>query len=455
VTIFWITLIEKLTKLKRAARVIGKVDVYPNVKNDKGSFMKSRIRLIVMQFFALFLVFSIAKAQPAPLIYDRPAYSQAELEQMLAPVALYPDSLLSHVLMASTYPTEVVEASYWLRAHPELKGDDAIRAAETMQWDISVKSLLPFPHLLDTMESRYEWMRNMGDAFLGQQAQVMDTIQVLRHRAMVAGHLRSDGHVSVIQENRHIAIMPVQPTLVFVPYYNPRMVYGRWPQPAYAPVVWDPWPGYVIRNHQTSWTWSPVATVVTAGVLFAIFDWNHHHVYHRPQVTYWQRHPHYDYHKRVGTRYQWRHDPRHRRDVPYHHSVSERRYGGHARSYNKQVPPRPTVREIRSNQHRPQPVHQRSIRDDDHRKPMSSSPKVNQHYPDVRKNDAPRGVAHGVRQTQPSASQRPKQEARRGEDRRQRDNDGDDDDDRRRDNASKERGKRGHDSDSRDDNRRR
>lgn len=388
--------------------------------------MKSRIKNMAMCFVALFFAVSIAQAQSVQ--YDRATYSQVELEQMLAPVALYPDALLSQVLMAATYPTEVVEAAYWLRANPGLRGEDAIRAAESMQWDISVKSLLPFPNLLNTMESRYDWTQNLGNAFLGQQAQVMDTVQVLRQRAMTAGYLRSDSHISVVQDGPLISVTPAQPTAVYVPYYNPSVVYGHWPQPAYAPVAWDPWPGYPPRRSYSGWIWAPVATVVTAGVLFAVFDWRHHHVYHRPQVNYWHRHPHYELHRNYGPQHQWRHDPRHRREVPYRHPAAERHYGKTARSYNSKVGPRPTAHDIRSGRHNFHASPKPHDRAGDHRKPDNRRTEASAHRSNGgaqasahRPQSTPRGVAHGVHGAQPSAHSQKNQQAdrkSRGQDQR-------------------------------------
>ena len=108
---------------------------------------------------------------------------QAELDQMLAPIALYPDALLSQVLMAATYPIEVVEAARWSRANPGLQGDDAVRAVQNEDWDPSVKSLVAFPQILQRMDEKLEWTRSLGDAFLAQEPQMMDQVQQLRQRA--------------------------------------------------------------------------------------------------------------------------------------------------------------------------------------------------------------------------------------------------------------------------------
>ena len=313
--------------------------------------MKSRIKTMWLHILALLFVVSVAHAQPAQQAQSN--FSQPELEQMLAPIALYPDALLSQVLMASTYPTEVVEASYWLKANPELKGEDAVKAAESQQWDISVKSLLPFPQVLSTMEAKQDWVTNLGNAFLGQEQQVMDTIQSLRQKAMAAGYLKSDNRVRVVQEDQLISINLVQPNAVYVPYYNPTVVYGTWWAPQYAPVYWDPWPGYAVAPGGYGWAWAPAATIVTVGVLYAAFNWRHRHIYHHRHVNYWSRHHHYDHYRYRGTNTRWSHDYRHRRDIPYRHSNVNQRFGSRVHDYNRRVGPRPTTRDIRDGRYTP------------------------------------------------------------------------------------------------------
>jgi hypothetical protein len=316
---------------------------------DKGKPMKFRIKTMWLHFLALLLMVSVAHAQPA-----QPAqanFSQPELEQMLAPIALYPDALLSQILMASTYPTEVVEASYWLKANPGLSGAGAVSAAQDQQWDISVKSLLPFPQVLSTMETKQDWTQNLGNAFLGQETQVMDTIQLLRQKAMAAGYLKSDNRVRVVQQDQLIAIELVQPTAVYVPYYNPTVVYGTWWAPAYAPVYWDPWPGYAVAPGYYGWAWAPVATVVVVGVLYGAFNWRHHHVFYGGHMGYWRGHRDF----RVGSG-RWAHDPRHRREIPYRGASVDRRFGHIARTHNAKFVGRPTIQDIRTGKHKFTPV---------------------------------------------------------------------------------------------------
>ena len=217
-------------------------------------------------------------AQPA---HAQAAYSPAELEQMLAPIALYPDAILSQVLMAATHPLEVVEAARWTRANPGLQGDDAVRAAQFEPWDPSVKSLLAFPQLLARMDQNLDWTKALGHAFFVQEPVVMDTIQYLRQRARTAGQLASDERVTVIDEGSTIYIQPASPQFVYLPYYDPWVAYGAWRWPTYPPVAWSPWPGYVVARRpgmQPGFWWGP-AIGVSAVLLYNRADWRQRRVY--------------------------------------------------------------------------------------------------------------------------------------------------------------------------------
>src|ERR1700675_1159198 len=154
--------------------------------------MKARARFLSKQLLALLLCVSVAFAQTTPPVPGQPVFTQQELDQMLAPIALYPDSLLSQILMASTYPIEVVQAARWSKANPNLTGDQAVKAAEQNNWDPSVESLVAFPQILAMMDEKLDWTQRLGDAFLAQQAQVMDTVQDLRQKALAAGNLKSN-----------------------------------------------------------------------------------------------------------------------------------------------------------------------------------------------------------------------------------------------------------------------
>ena len=173
-------------------------------------------------------------------------FTQEELDQILAPIALYPDSVLTQVLMASTYPLEVVEAARWAKKNKDLKDKALTAALEKEDWDPSVKSLVNFPQVLDMMNEKLDWTQKLGDAFLAQQKDVMDTVQKLRKKAEEAGNLKStkEQNVVVEKETQTIIIESANPQVIYVPTYNPTVVYGAWPYPAYPPYYYYP-PGYV------------------------------------------------------------------------------------------------------------------------------------------------------------------------------------------------------------------
>jgi hypothetical protein len=171
------------------------------------------------------------------------AFKPEELEQILAPIALYPDSLLAQILMASTYPLEVVQADRWAKQNQALKGDALTAALEKEASDASVKSLVNFPDVLAMMSEKIDWTQKLGDAFLAQQKDVMDTVQSLRRRAEEAGNLETTQEQKVIVQKETIIIESASPQVVYVPAYNPTVVYGAWPYPAYPPYYYYP-PGY-------------------------------------------------------------------------------------------------------------------------------------------------------------------------------------------------------------------
>jgi len=162
-------------------------------------------------------------------------FKQEELDQMLAPIALYPDELLSQILMASTYPLEIVQADRWTRQNKNLKGDALAQALEKQNWDPSVKSLVNFPQVLEMMGEKLDWTEKLGDAFLSSEKDVMDTVQRLRFKAEEAGNLKSTEQQKVIVQEKVIIIQPAQPQVVYVPTYNPAVVYGAWWWPAFPP----------------------------------------------------------------------------------------------------------------------------------------------------------------------------------------------------------------------------
>src|SRR5262249_27657363 len=204
-------------------------------------------RLILIAMFLLAPLGAMAQApQPAP---TQPLLGAAELDQMLAPIALYPDPLLSEVLIAATYPLEVVQADRWAKANTKLKGDALSAALGKQSWDDSVKALVQVPTVLTMMADQLDWTQKLGDAMLAQQPDVMDSVQRLRARAQANGKLATTKEQTVTvkteDQKQYIVIEPTSPTEMYVPYYEPAVVYGDWPYPAYAPYYFPPPYGYV------------------------------------------------------------------------------------------------------------------------------------------------------------------------------------------------------------------
>jgi Protein of unknown function (DUF3300) len=247
--------------------------------------------------------------------------SPAQLDQLLAPIALYPDQLLGQILMASTYPMEVVQANRWVRdpRNAGLRGDQLAGAIERIDWDPSVKSLVPFPQILALMDERLDWTQNLGDAFLAQQADVMDSVQRLRYQAQSAGTLQSTPQQTVVYVDRAIAIRPASPTVVYVPVYNPNVVYGAWRYPSYPPYYFPPPRGLYL------------GPAIVSGIGFSIgfgivrllwgwddWDWTHRRIHvdatrYNVINNYFIRNDHRPAIKNSD----WSHDSYHRRGVVY------------------------------------------------------------------------------------------------------------------------------------------
>jgi len=209
-----------------------------------------------------------------------PRFTRQQLDQLLAPIALYPDRLLVQVLMAATFPRQVVDAADWLRnAHKaELRGDALVAALEPLPWDPSVKSLIAFPQLMMMMRDHLAWTEALGLAFADQRGQTMARVQYLRHRSVAAGRLKSSRELEVRGEEGDIVIEPADPSTIYVPVYNPAEVYGRWPD-SEAPPVYLPPPPDFYRGQ----TGPGIGYSVGFGVVAPLWgwgrpDWHHHEV---------------------------------------------------------------------------------------------------------------------------------------------------------------------------------
>ena len=249
-----------------------------------------------------------AQDQAAPPGDATPSYTpQApdQLDQLVAPIALYPDSLVAQILSAATFPAQIVEADRWVQAHPDLKDDALAQAVDQQNWDPSVKALCAFPSVLANMDKNISWTSSLGDAYYNQQQDVMDAIQRMRRKAQSAGNLKSTPQQVVQDEGSDVVIEPAQPDVVYVPAYNPWLVYGY-------PIA--PWPYWY--NYPGIWFGGPY---LSFGVGFGIgywggfgwgwghwgFDWHNRYVVYNHNRYYSRTNTFYNrnnYYRRGGER---------------------------------------------------------------------------------------------------------------------------------------------------------
>jgi hypothetical protein len=220
-----------------------------------------------------------AEAQAA--LNPSTSFTAAQLDQMLAPIALYPDQLLVELLMAATFPQQVVDAGKWLQdgSNAALKGDDLVTALQPLPWDPSVKSLVAFPQIIAMMNDHLDWTEALGTAFADQQVQTMARVQFLRDRAKAAGHLDSTPQIAVTEQESNIVIEPADPNTIYVPVYNPAVVYGSWPDSDAPPVYLPPPPGFY--NGEIG---AGIGFSVGFGVAGALWGWGHPDWHHHAVV---------------------------------------------------------------------------------------------------------------------------------------------------------------------------
>ncbi len=280
------------------------------------------------RLFTLALMLMLALLMPArsqaqssgvPPDLDAPSAEylpQDQLDALLAPIALYPDDLLAQVLMASTYPLEVVEAARFVQQNPGLSGAALDSALQTRRWDPSVQSLAAFPQVLAMMSDRLEWTQQLGDAVLANRQQVMDTVQALRARAESAGTLQDTDQQHVYTSDQAIIIEPTQYDYVYVPVYDPMLAYGPWWVASYQPFFWYPpaFFGYPVRWHGSGIVWGRPCRVDRNHWGWAHPEWRagtigvtigRNEFFNRPQYRNYR-----------GT-VSWQHAPEHRRGVAY------------------------------------------------------------------------------------------------------------------------------------------
>jgi hypothetical protein len=299
-------------------------------------YWKAHLRALIILLLTMVLI-SVAQASESDEQPDK-----AELDSLLAPIALYPDTLLSHILIAASYPLEVVQASRWRKQHQHLDEADIIDAAEDKDWDPSVKALLPFEDVLTRMSEELEWTQGLGEVFLADEELVLERIQVLRRKAYEAGNLYSNEQVEVRPEPEVIRIETVRKEVVYVPYYDTRVVYGDWWWAHHAPHYWH----HPYSTASVSIFWGPRITV-RPYFYFSNFHWrnryvvvNNHHFYQRPRY-----YPRQTVIIRDGKR--WQHDVKHRRGVRYQSPVVHRKVANQRVSLSREAQQRRAISDER------------------------------------------------------------------------------------------------------------
>lgn len=270
-----------------------------------------RLRYWLLSCLCLFMTAPFAVSAQTTL-------DPARLDQMMAPIALYPDALLSQILMGATYPDNVAEAVKWSAGHRALTGDAAVKAVSAENWDPSVKSLVAFPSVMDLMGRQPAWVKSVGDAFLAEPNAVMDSVQRLRKQAKDAGNLKTTEQQRVSTQTTGdktvVVIEPANPQVVYVPAYNPAVIYGTWPYPAYPPYYYPPPPG------------SAFATALVGGIGFGLgvaaidsmwggFNWGHSDV----DINV-NRYNNINVNNRINdshTNVAWQHNASYRGNTPY------------------------------------------------------------------------------------------------------------------------------------------
>lgn len=313
----------------------------------------SRLRLgwVLVGWNLLYAIpVALAQAPAEPVDVAARTFKPEEFEQLVAPIALYSDSLLAQVLMASTYPLEVALAARWAKAHPDVKGDAVSKALAAEDWDPAVKSLVAIPTVLEMMNEKLDWTQKLGDAFLQDQKGVLDAVQRLRAKAKKAGNLESSKEQVVKTQPASgepnapqvIVIESSDPEVIYVPAYNPTVVYGAWAYPAYPPYYYYP-PYY----HPGGAFFSFSMGVIVGGAIWGNCNWggsdvdididrynnfNRNEINHNRDGAAGDRAGTAD---RAGNRSgnrsgkdsKWQHSPEHRKGVGYRDTATQQKYG--------------------------------------------------------------------------------------------------------------------------------
>lgn len=296
-------------------------------------------------------------------------FTEAELAQILAPIALYPDTILSHILIAATYPVEVIQAERWVSENSDLSAEKSLEQVEDKSWDPSVKALVPFPQILERLSDDLDWTEKLGDAFLQDEAKVLAGIQSLRQQAQQAGNLDNMKNMEVSREENKIIIQPIEKEVIYVPYYDTRVVYGNWHWAHRPPVYWDfswhsghrhhysshhghydhHYSGHHYSGHHGLFSWHP-GVHISFHHYFSAVNWHHNHLVVLKRRHYTRGY----YHRNDIIRHhggkRWFHNPKHRKGAAYRSHIVKERYHSSRPSKHYSVSKRKHERQLIASQ---------------------------------------------------------------------------------------------------------
>jgi len=214
---------------------------------------------------------------PADTQSTQPTPGAAMLDQLVAPVSLYPDDVLAQIFAAAGFPVQVVQADRWISQPDNATLTNGALAASVagQGWDASVQALIPFPQVLQMLDQHLDWTQQLGEAFIAHPQDVMDAVQRLRHRAQQAGTLQVSPEQSVVGEGGDVTISPTNGQEIYIPSYDPDCVYGPWPYPAPGPVDFGPWSGVCNATDDTL-AYGDGSYLPFGFFLWGDFDWRHH-----------------------------------------------------------------------------------------------------------------------------------------------------------------------------------
>jgi hypothetical protein len=273
---------------------------------------------------------------------ESPNIPNDQIDSLVAPIALYPDPLLSQVLVASTYPLEIIQLQQWLQKNGTLNGADLTNAVEKQDWDPSIQAMSVFPDLVKRMGDNIKWTTDLGNAFLAQQSDVMDAVQRMRTKAKDAGQLKSNEQqtveVKTVESKTVIVVEPTNPQVVYVPTYNPMVVYGP-PIYPYPPIYYPP-PGYYAAGVAVAFGVGIAVGAAYRGGWGWGCGWGRNNVnininnnyishYNRTNINNVNRNNINNMNKNASTA--WQHNPQHRGGTPYSNKATANKYGGTAR----------------------------------------------------------------------------------------------------------------------------